>query len=991
MPDVANGLSESSHFIQTRQPSLYEAESLAALAAFNKRNQAWSALGKISFNNYLQADSRPTFVVDWPAQERPKKLAPVYLNPAILREKTILDQIHGNFHKQDVGMSPWRAYSEFLKWVYDDVALASSASSFLFRGYLWAAVTVEERWRVVSGTSYNDMYNRDDDKSKLRRSSAASVSSRERMLARQIDRKSNSSTPDQLQRIVSNPVTEQHHPLPDAPQEGFDWISQDPDELSNHARLVRDVDWASTSLGATDTWSPQLRLASNLVMTDPSAAILFWGEDCSIIYNEHYAPIIEAYHPWCLGTSMFDSLKEYNEHIVPVINAVRRNGEAIYQKDLPLFLVRDGMLEEAWFSLTFHPVLGANGQVEGILEQVRETTRLKITERRLGTFIELGAHTAVARHLGDLWDLAFEALAKNEKDVPFALLYSIMEGDSATDRATVCSRSKTYGKRAVLRGSLGVPNAPVCICLEKGDAGFMPWFRESLKTREMIVLSLDDGSLDPSLIEGVESRAFGEPCRAVAISPVMPTSGDHVLGFFVVGINPRRPFDEGYQKFVKACAMLLATSMASVVFLEGEVGRRKTIVEESALAQAELAQQIELKQKRIESQERKFQRMTEKAEIGIFAVTPAGQYLYRNQRWFDLLRVAKDVDTIESTWQAIAVSDTQMEMCRKNWDKLTSDKKPITFELKLNQKWSSKSKREASAIAEEDRKMWVVVACYPEFNEDGSLKEFVGMVVDISQQKWAECLQKMRTRDALESKRALENFIDTTSHEMRNPLSAITQTADWLLNSALRIVGTYAEASQIPQERKELLQIVIESAQTIIECSSHQKRIVDDVLTMSKIDLLPVSPVDSQPEYELRYALRVFEIEAREAKITVEFLVDKSYKDLGVNWVKIDPTRMNQIFVNMITNAIKYTRLEKSRCITITLGAVEEAPEQINGVRIIEASLNVTDPTLQTAWGSGSPIYLTVMVQDTGRGLTMEEQEEIFMRFSQAMPKTSTH
>lgn len=47
-----------------------------------------------------------------------------------------------------------------------------------------------------------------------------------------------------------------------------------------------------------------------------------------------------------------------------------------------------------------------------------------------------------------------------------------------------------------------------------------------------------------------------------------------------------------------------------------------------------------------------------------------------------------------------------------------------------------------------------------------------------SRQKWGEGLQKQRTEDALESKRQLENFIDTTSHEMRNPLSAIIQCAD---------------------------------------------------------------------------------------------------------------------------------------------------------------------------------------------------------------------
>lgn len=44
-------------------------------------------------------------------------------------------------------------------------------------------------------------------------------------------------------------------------------------------------------------------------------------------------------------------------------------------------------------------------------------------------------------------------------------------------------------------------------------------------------------------------------------------------------------------------------------------------------------------------------------------------------------------------------------------------------------------------------------------------------LIPSSRLKWGEGLQKKRTNDALRSKRQLESFIDTTSHEMRNPLS----------------------------------------------------------------------------------------------------------------------------------------------------------------------------------------------------------------------------
>ena len=61
---------------------------------------------------------------------------------------------------------------------------------------------------------------------------------------------------------------------------------------------------------------------------------------------------------------------------------------------------------------------------------------------------------------------------------------------------------------------------------------------------------------------------------------------------------------------------------------------------------------------------------------------------------------------------------------------------------------------------------WILCAAYPELDSNNEVLEIVGNVTDISKQKWAEDIQKRRTDNALESKKHLEHFIDTTSHEM---------------------------------------------------------------------------------------------------------------------------------------------------------------------------------------------------------------------------------
>jgi hypothetical protein len=70
-----------------------------------------------------------------------------------------------------------------------------------------------------------------------------------------------------------------------------------------------------------------------------------------------------------------------------------------------------------------------------------------------------------------------------------------------------------------------------------------------MRTREPTKLQTRDGTLLESLMEGREWRGFREPCREAVIFPVRPTIGENVLGFLLMGVNPRRPYDDAYMSF----------------------------------------------------------------------------------------------------------------------------------------------------------------------------------------------------------------------------------------------------------------------------------------------------------------------------------------------------------------------------------------------------------------------------------------------------------
>lgn len=235
---------------------------------------------------------------------------------------------------------------------------------------------------------------------------------------------------------------------------------------------------------------------------------------------------------------------------------------------------------------------------------------------------------------------------------------------------------------------------------------------------------------------------------------------------------------------------------------------------------------------------------------------------------------------------------------------------------------------------------------------------------------------------------------------MRNPLSAILQCADEISTTMNQFRNTLTlKEGNTTQEKQEKLDSATEdvvastldAAQTIALCAQHQKRIVDDILTLSKLDsqLLLVTPVDAQPLTVVQRALKMHEGELQTADIQLKFIVDESYKSLSVDWVRFDPSRVLQVLINLTTNAIKFTTTERKRTITVTLAASREKPNSETGmVNYFPTRSKRNDMFKERDWGEGEELYIHFAVQDTGRGLNDEEKKLLFLRFSQASPRT---
>ncbi|PSN59849.1 two component histidine kinase 1 [Corynespora cassiicola Philippines] len=264
---------------------------------------------------------------------------------------------------------------------------------------------------------------------------------------------------------------------------------------------------------------------------------------------------------------------------------------------------------------------------------------------------------------------------------------------------------------------------------------------------------------------------------------------------------------------------------------------------------------------------------------------------------------------------------------------------------------------------------------------------FICAVVDITEIKQAQLTQEKAAAEAEDRKKQQERFIDMVSHEIRNPLSAVLCLAE-------EIKEISRETGSRHDDLEEDIESIIDAADTILLCVSHQNTLVDDILSFSKLDsaMLSLVPRDTRPKWEFSQALKVFNSEFKAKNIDFHYAMDTSFDEQGIDWVVADLNRMKQVLVNLITNAIKFTsRKDGERKITVSMGASTERPTSYPPNVIFfeqEKSSFHIDSTMTADWGTGSTLYLMVAVKDTGIGISPQGQEKLFERFRQATPKT---
>lgn len=291
---------------------------------------------------------------------------------------------------------------------------------------------------------------------------------------------------------------------------------------------------------------------------------------------------------------------------------------------------------------------------------MRPQTREVISRRQSQTLLQLSEEVPRARDIDSYWALATEVFARNDKDVLFVLLYSV-EYDTG-DLTSSATRLSGEHQQCILRGSVGLPAlspaGPACLDLRE-NYGFTPYFRKAMAAREPTIVFFDKDLATADLLRDVTwRRGFGDHCRAAAVCPLNPTSSkDNILGFMVVGLNPRRPYDNEYRHFISIASRMLSTSLTSILLHKEDIKRRERDIANAEIKRLELRQQLLETQKEVERSVFKFQRFAEGADIGIFILSLNGVYSYRNEAWYTILGAGDRNIELEPAWEALIDDD----------------------------------------------------------------------------------------------------------------------------------------------------------------------------------------------------------------------------------------------------------------------------------------------------------------------------------------------
>ncbi|TDE12035.1 response regulator [Dyadobacter psychrotolerans] len=342
-------------------------------------------------------------------------------------------------------------------------------------------------------------------------------------------------------------------------------------------------------------------------------------------------------------------------------------------------------------------------------------------------------------------------------------------------------------------------------------------------------------------------------------------------------------------------------------------------------------QMFEMERQRVETQKE----LSEKEEFidKIALLSPNIIYVIDIEKWTDIFHNKQIWDILGYTEEDLMAETDSIFL------KIINIQDQIRF--RQHYRHIRQSVRDGEVVEKEFRlkhkngsEVWIITREVPfKRNEKGEVQEVLGTAIDITRRKFVENELIRAKKDAEEASRIKSDFLSTMSHEIRTPMNAIIGFTDLLLDS------------DFTGQNQQYLNTIKYSADNLMV-------ILNDILDFSKIEAgkFDLENFEFDLREKLGYLQQTFEVKAKQKNIELAFKVDQDVPEFLVG----DAYRLNQILVNLLGNALKFT--------------------SVGFVRL----------WVMVEKDHGDNVDLKIEVSDSGIGISEDKLNIIFDSFSQA-------
>jgi PAS domain S-box-containing protein len=295
---------------------------------------------------------------------------------------------------------------------------------------------------------------------------------------------------------------------------------------------------------------------------------------------------------------------------------------------------------------------------------------------------------------------------------------------------------------------------------------------------------------------------------------------------------------------------------------------------------------------------------------------------------------------LDKQMRYLAYSNRWLEICHLPQDSLI-DRSHYEVLPDLPQRWQENYQRalqgEVISIPEDSwerasgEKLYVRRAIHPWYGLEG---EIGGIVIAFD--RIDELVEARET--ALQAARLKSQFLANMSHEIRTPMNGVIGMTELLLRTPLN------------SEQEEFVQTLKASGQNLL-------LLINDILDFSKLEAgeMRLESIDFDLNICIEQAIDLLSNQVQAKQIDLFYYIESNLPTV----IKGDPSRLSQVLINLIGNALKFTQ---------------------EGEVTIQASLESETETSVT---------ICFEVRDTGIGIAPEDRQKLFQSFSQLDASTT--